>query len=93
MWYELTTSGDSIFCCEKHIEIVSQFWREQEEYKKYPHKCVIIPRLINEPQWSCGECHYEKMIYDETPVAKLDLSNIKKSKFRKNISFHRPDSK
>jgi hypothetical protein len=93
MWYELTTSGDSVFCCDLHLKIVTQYWQQLEEYKKHPHKCVILPRLIKEPQWTCGECYYEQLIYDNTPVVTTDLSNVKKYKYGKNISFYKPDSK
>jgi len=93
MWYELTTSGDSVFCCEQHIAVVTQFWKSLDEYKKYPHKCVILPRLTKEPQWICGECEYERLIYNNTPVVTADLSNAKKYKYGKNISFYKPDSK
>lgn len=93
MWYELTTSEDSVFCCEQHIEIVSQYWKQLDEYKKYPHKCVVLPRLIKEPDWSCGECEYQQQVYDNTPVITADLSNAKKDKYRKNISLYKQNEK
>ena len=88
MWYELTTAEKSIYCCESHLGIVSMFWKDQEEYKKHPHRCVVIPRLVPEPDWVCQECSYQQFLYESTPKRKLELGGI--HKFPKSTSFYTP---
>ena len=92
MWYELTTSGDSIFCCVPHLDEVIKFWQDQETYKKHPEKCVIIFRPLAEPEWECGEFLYQKLLNDSIPTYKMDMSNMKPYKFPKHTSFYIPKS-
>jgi hypothetical protein len=91
MWYELTTCDYSIFCCDKHLAEVTEFWKTRDAYKRFPEKCFIVPRAIKEPEWTCGECTYQQMVYESETVVQATLGG--RHKFPKSTSFYLPQQK
>lgn len=92
MWYELTTCDYSIFCCEQHLDIVTEFWKSRDAYKRFPEKCFIVPRPIKQPDWTCGECTYQKKLYDEETVVQAEILGGR-YKFPKSTSLYIPKPK
>ena len=89
MWYELTTHDYSIYCCEQHLDVVTKFWKSRDAYKRFPEKCFIVPRLVPEADWVCGECSYQQMLYDNETVIQATLGG--RHKFPKSTSFYIPE--